>query len=91
MLLKELSDTHSISSKTLPLERLDVIKKFKHISDSSKKNEFWIISSDNCTHLFCLDPVTTAVWLFSFDLIILSILRRTVTYASSIHNNLDCL
>jgi hypothetical protein len=38
-----------------------------------------------------LDPVTTAVWLVSFDLIISSINRRTMAYASSIHNNLDSL
>jgi hypothetical protein len=43
------------------------------------------------THLFRLDPVTAAIWLVSFDLIILSILRRTTAYSSSIHNNLDSL
>jgi hypothetical protein len=40
-------------------------------------------------HLFHLDPVTTAVWLVSFGLTILSILHRTMAYASSIHDNLD--
>jgi hypothetical protein len=38
-----------------------------------------------------LDPVATAIWLVSYGLIILSILRRTMAYASSVHNNLDSL
>jgi hypothetical protein len=33
-------------------------------------------------YIFHLDPVTTAVWLAFFDLIILSILRRTMAYTS---------
>jgi hypothetical protein len=37
----------------------------------------------------CLDPVTTTIWLVSFDLIILSILHRTMGYVSSVHDNLD--
>jgi hypothetical protein len=36
-------------------------------------------------------PVTAAVWLVSFGLIILSILHQTIAYASSVHNNLDSL
>jgi hypothetical protein len=41
-------------------------------------------------HLFHLDPVTTAISLVSFDLIILSIHRQTMAHASSsVHNNLD--
>jgi hypothetical protein len=44
-----------------------------------------------CSHLFRLDPVTTAVWLVSFGLIILSILHRIMSYASSIHSNIDPL
>jgi hypothetical protein len=39
-------------------------------------------------HLFHFDPVTIAIWLESFDLIIFSTLHRTIAYASSIHNNL---
>jgi hypothetical protein len=39
--------------------------------------------------LFRLDPVTTAIWLVSFCLINLSILRRTIASVSSIHNNPD--
>jgi hypothetical protein len=42
-------------------------------------------------HLFCLDPVTTAVWLVFFDLIILSTLHWAMAYSSSVHNNLDSL
>jgi hypothetical protein len=42
-------------------------------------------------HLFHLDSVTTATWLVSFDLIILSILHRTMAYASAIHNIIDPL
>jgi hypothetical protein len=33
--------------------------------------------------LFRLDPVTTAIWLVSFGLLILSILHQTMAYASS--------
>jgi uncharacterized membrane protein len=40
-------------------------------------------------HLFHLDPVTTAILVVSFDLIILSILHQTMAYASSNHNSLD--
>jgi hypothetical protein len=40
-------------------------------------------------HLFYMDAVTTAIWLVSFDLIILSVLSLTMAYASSYHNNLD--
>jgi hypothetical protein len=36
-----------------------------------------------------LDPVTIAVWLASFNLIILNIFHRTMTCASSLHNNMD--
>jgi hypothetical protein len=32
-----------------------------------------------------LDPVTTAIWLVSLGLIILSILHRTMAYVSSVH------
>jgi hypothetical protein len=39
-------------------------------------------------HLFHLDPVNTAIWFISFILIILNILLRTMSCASSIHNNL---
>jgi hypothetical protein len=42
-------------------------------------------------HLFHLDPATTAIWLVFFDLIISSILRRSMVYASSIRNNPDSL
>jgi hypothetical protein len=40
-------------------------------------------------HLFNLDPIATAIQFLSFDLIILSILRRFMAYASSFQNNLD--
>jgi hypothetical protein len=45
------------------------------------------------TRIFRLNAITTAVWLVSFDLIISSILvlLRTMTYAWSIHNNVDSL
>jgi hypothetical protein len=42
-------------------------------------------------YVFLLDPVTIEIWLVFFDLIILSILHRTMAYAPSIHNNLDSL
>jgi hypothetical protein len=38
-----------------------------------------------------LYPATTAIWLISFDLIVLNILCWTMVYASSIHINLDSL
>jgi hypothetical protein len=50
-----------------------------------------IVDCIHYPHLFHLDPVTTAIWLVSFGLIILSILRRTMAYASSVHNNLESL
>jgi hypothetical protein len=37
----------------------------------------------------CLDPVNTAIWLVSFDLITLSILCQIMAYVLSLHNNLD--
>jgi hypothetical protein len=40
-------------------------------------------------HLFHSDHVTTAIWIVSFDPIFLCILRRTMAYVSSVHNNLD--
>jgi hypothetical protein len=48
----------------------------------------------NCSEyarLFRLDPITTAIWFVSFELIIFSSLRWTVAYASSIHNNVNSL
>jgi hypothetical protein len=38
---------------------------------------------------FLLGLVTNAIWLLSFDLIILIALHRTMAYASSVHNNTD--
>jgi hypothetical protein len=42
-------------------------------------------------HLFRVDSGTIAIWLVFFDIIILRTLRRTMAYASAIHNNLDSL
>jgi hypothetical protein len=42
-----------------------------------------------CLHLLHLDPATTAIQLVSFDPIILSILRWTTVYASSIYSSPD--
>jgi hypothetical protein len=52
---------------------------------------FHVLCCSDYSHLFPLDPVTTAVWLVSFHPIILSIFHLTVAYAPSIHNNLDSL
>jgi hypothetical protein len=41
--------------------------------------------------LFRLDPVTIAIWLASANLINLCIFRRTMSYVTSVHNNLDSL
>jgi hypothetical protein len=38
-----------------------------------------------------LDVVTTAIWFVYFDLIILTVLRRIMAFASSNPNNLDSL
>jgi hypothetical protein len=46
-------------------------------------------SNSDFFRLFLLAPVTTADSLVSFHLIILIILRRNMTYDSSIHNKLD--
>jgi hypothetical protein len=35
--------------------------------------------------------LSTVIWLLALDLILLSMLRRTMAYASSLHNNLDSL
>jgi hypothetical protein len=40
-------------------------------------------------HLFGLDPVTTAVWFLSVDLTASIVVRQTMAFASSIHNNLS--
>jgi hypothetical protein len=42
-------------------------------------------------HSFPLDPVTTGIWLVSFDLIIISILRPSMAhaYGSSIRNKIE--
>jgi hypothetical protein len=47
-------------------------------------NACWIhiLYCSDYLHLFLLDPVTTAIWLVSFDLIILNILYRTMAYIS---------
>jgi hypothetical protein len=38
---------------------------------------------------FGLLPVTTAIWLTSFDLIVLNMVHQIMAYVSSTHNNLD--
>jgi hypothetical protein len=46
-------------------------------------------SSRHCsdyTHSFDSDPVTVAMWLLSFDLIILNIVHQTMAYDASVHN-----
>jgi hypothetical protein len=52
-------------------------------------NPCWlhILYCSDYLHIFPLDPVTIAVWLVSFHLIILNIPRQTTAYASSIRNN----
>jgi hypothetical protein len=50
-----------------------------------------VLHCSDYPHLFRLDPVTTAIWLLSFDLKILIILNRTMVYASSIYSNLYSL
>jgi hypothetical protein len=50
-----------------------------------------ILYCSDYAHLFCLNPGTTSIWLVSFDLVILSIINRTMAYVSSVHNNLDSL
>jgi hypothetical protein len=40
-------------------------------------------------YLFGFDSATIAIWPASFDLIILSILHKTMAYAVSFHNNQD--
>jgi hypothetical protein len=52
---------------------------------------FHVLYCSDYPPLFRLDPVTTAIWLVSFGLIILSILHWTMVYFSSVHNNLDSL
>jgi hypothetical protein len=42
-------------------------------------------------NLFHLDPVSTAIWPVSFDLIMFIIIYRSMTYDSSIRKNLKCL
>jgi hypothetical protein len=41
--------------------------------------------------VFDLDPVTTAIWFLSFDLIVLNILLSTLAHAASMSNNLNSL
>jgi hypothetical protein len=51
----------------------------------------YVLHCSDYPHLFHLDPVITVIRLVAFHLIILNILRRTMAFASSIHNNLDTL
>jgi hypothetical protein len=41
--------------------------------------------------LFRLGPVAAAVWLVSFDVVVLGTLRRSMACASSVHDGLDFL
>jgi hypothetical protein len=51
-------------------------------------------SSRHCSdylHLFDSDPLTVAIWLVSFDLIILNGVHQTMAYDASLRNNLHSL
>jgi hypothetical protein len=50
-----------------------------------------VLHCSDYAYLYRLDPLSTAIWLICFDLIILSIRLRTIAYDSSINNNIDSL
>jgi hypothetical protein len=54
-------------------------------------NAVYEIKQKECNNNNNNNPVTTAIWLVFFGLIILSILHRTMDYASSVHSNLGSL